>query len=340
MEATKNSVSDALSRALVALRENRLGDAEALSRELLRVSPRDPAAHQLAATVALQRASYVEAGVWAGSCLALRPNHAPAMMLAGSAALASGDATSAKMWFRRASELSVDEPKPLFQLVLAQIESSDPEASATIAELARRFPAEASDWRDIGLALMRADDLDAAEAAFGRAARASGDPVHSVNLGRLLLARGRAAEAIAPLRSALTAAPDRPEALLLLGQALRQIGAPREALQHLGRLVELQPGKASVFYALGLVCDDLRNWSGAIAAYGRCIELVPDMPEAHVNLGLALQQIGELQRAIRCYRQAMRLRPDTFGRIVQALPSTQKGMLWLDTRKLRGSLVG
>jgi hypothetical protein len=55
---------------------------------------------------------------------------------------------------------------------------------------------------------------------------------------------------------------------------------------------------------------------------------------------LALQQIGELQRAIRCYRQAMRLRPDTFGRIVQALPSTQKGMLWLDTRKLRGSLVG
>src|SRR5580693_6145819 len=112
MEATKNSVSDALSRALVALRENRLGDA------------------------------------WARSCLALRPNHAPAMMIAGSAALASGDATGAKIWFRRASELSADEPKPLFQLVLAQIVSSDPEASATIAELARRFPAEASGWRD------------------------------------------------------------------------------------------------------------------------------------------------------------------------------------------------
>jgi tetratricopeptide (TPR) repeat protein len=64
------------------------------------------------------------------------------------------------------------------------------------------------------------------------------------------------------------------------------------------------------------------------------------MPEAHVNLGLALQQIGELERAMPCYRQAMRLRPDTFGRIAQALPSTQKGMLWLDPRKLRGSLVG
>ena len=50
--------------------------------------------------------------------------------------------------------------------------------------------------------------------------------------------------------------------------------------------------------------------------------------------------LGELERAISCYRHAMRLRPDTFGRIVQALPSTQRGMLWLDTRKLRGSLVG
>ena len=129
MEATKNSVSDALARALVALRENRLGDAEDLSRELLRISPRDPAAHQLAATVALQRESYAEAEAWARSCLALRPNHTPAMMVAGSAALAAGEATGAKIWFRRASELSADEPKPLFQLVLAQIESSDPEAS-------------------------------------------------------------------------------------------------------------------------------------------------------------------------------------------------------------------
>jgi tetratricopeptide (TPR) repeat protein len=340
MEATKPSALDTLSRALAALRENRLGDAEDLSRELLRISPRDPAAHQLAATVALQQGAHVEAGVWARSCLALRPNHAPAMMIAGSAGLASGDVTSAKTLFRRASELSADDPKPLFQLGLAQIESSDSQAAATIAELTQRFPAEASGWRDIGLALMRADDLDAAEAAFGRAAGASGDPSHSVNLGRLLLARGRAAEAIAPFRHALAATPDRPEALLLLGQALRQIGAPREALQQLIRLAELQPAKGSVFYALGLVYDDLRNWSGAIAAYGRCVELSPEMPEAHVNLGLALQQIGELARAISCYRRAMRLRPDTFGRIVQALPSTQKGMLWLDPRKLRDSLVG
>jgi tetratricopeptide (TPR) repeat protein len=128
--------------------------------------------------------------------------------------------------------------------------------------------------------------------------------------------------------------------LLPLSQALRSIGAPRESLQHLRRLAALQPDRTAVLYALGLVCDDLRDWPGAIAAYGRCVELSPDMPEAHVNLGLALQKNGELDRAVDCYRRAMRLRPDTFGRIAQALPSTQKGMLWLDTRKLRRSLAG
>jgi tetratricopeptide (TPR) repeat protein len=95
-----------------------------------------------------------------------------------------------------------------------------------------------------------------------------------------------------------------------------------------------------VFYSLGLVCDDLRDWAGAIAAYGRCVELQPDMPEAHVNLGLALQQIGEWDGAVQAYRRAIVLRPDTFGRIAQALPSTAKGQLWLDIRKLRRSLGG
>jgi hypothetical protein len=36
----------------------------------------------------------------------------------------------------------------------------------------------------------------------------------------------------------------------------------------------------------------------------------------------------------------MRLRPETFSRIAQALPSTNKGQLWLDLRKLRRALGG
>ena len=117
---------------------------------------------------------------------------------------------------------------------------------------------------------------------------------------------------------------------------MRQIGA-RELLS---RFLAARVHEAQIFYTLGLVFDDLRDWPAAISAYRRCVQLQLDMPEGHVNLGLALQQIGELALAVGCYREAMRLRSDTFGRIAQALPSTPKGVLWLDTRKLRRSLGG
>jgi tetratricopeptide (TPR) repeat protein len=340
MDAARNGMPETISRALAALREGRLDEAERLSRALLAALPNEPAPHQLAAAVALQGGRYAEAEASARACLALRPDHPPALAIAAHAARARGDRQGAKAWLRRASEVAPDEPQALLPYALAQIESADPATGETLATLARRFPGQADGWRDIGMALMRVNQLEGAEAAFVRAADAADDPAHAINLGRVRLARGRAAEAIAPLRRAVSRAPERLEACLPLAQALRQVGLPLEALEHLQRLAAAQPGNALAFYTLGLVCGDLRDWQGAIKAYGRSIDLKPDMPEAHVNLGLALQQIGEWERAKACYRRAIQLRPDTFGRIAQALPSTQRGELWLDTRKLRRSLGG
>jgi tetratricopeptide (TPR) repeat protein len=340
MDDAKDETLMTLRQALAELRNGRLDVAESLAAKLLAASPSDPAAHQLTATLALRRARYEEADRWARSCLALRPRHAPAMVIAGRAARATGDFIKAAQWFRAASELSPDQAEAHFQLCVAQLEGKDPEARSTLDRLLRQFPGDAEGWSAIGQALRNAGQLEAAEAAFARAAAASHDPAHHVDLGRTMLARGRAAEAIAPLRRALTSAPARLDALMPLAQALRQIGEPREALELLRRLCDAQPDKAPAFYALGLVCEDLRDWAGAIAAYRRCIELQPDMPEAHVNLGLALQQIGEFDPALQCYRRAMRLRPETFSRIAQALPSTNKGQLWLDLRKLRRALGG
>jgi tetratricopeptide (TPR) repeat protein len=340
MDDVKDEALIALRQALAELRAGRLDAAESLTAKLLAASPNDPAAHQLTATLALRRARYEEADRWARSCLALRPRHAPAMVIAGRAARATGDFVKAVEWFRAASELSPRQAEAHFQLCLAQLEGKDPEAKSTLDRLLRQFPGDAEGWSAIGFALRNAGQLEAAEAAFARAAAASNDPAHHVDLGRTMLARGRAAEAIAPLRRALTSAPDRLDALMPLAQALRQTGEPREAFELLRRLCSARPDKAPAFYALGLACEDLRDWTGAIAAYRRCIELQPDMPEAHVNLGLALQQIGEFDPALQCYRRAMGLRPETFGRIVQALPSTNKGQLWLDIRKLRRALGG
>ena len=275
MNETKGEALDILTRALTALREGRLDESESLGAKLLASSPRDPAAHQLTATIALRRARYEEADRWARSCLALRPGHAPAMLIAGRAARATSDFVKAIAWLRTAADLAPDRAEAHFQLCLAQLEGADPEARSTLERLLRRFPNEAEGWSLIGAALRDAGQLEAAEAAFARAANASNDPGHGVNLGRIMLARGRNAEAVLTLRGVLSAAPDRLDALMPLAQALRQTGEPPEARRHLQRLANAQPDKAPVFYALGLVCDDLRDWPGAIAAYRRCVELQP-----------------------------------------------------------------
>jgi len=340
MEDAKDGAVETLTQALAALRAGRLEDAERLSVKLLEAAPHDPAAHLLAANVALQRARYGDADRWARSCLALRADHAPAMLIAGSAARATGDFAKAIDWFGRAARLSPDRPEPFFQLCVTQLAGGDPAAQSTLEVLLQRFPADAEGWREIGLVLSNAKQMEAAATAFERAAAASNDASHGFNLGAALLALGRAEEAVAAFRKALARAPDLVEILLPLAQALRRTGAAREAQGHLLRYIEARPRAAQGFYALGLICDDLHDNAGAIAAYRRCLELQPDLPEAHVNLGLALQQVSEMEAAVQSYRRAIHLRPDTFGRIAQALPSTSKGVLWLNLGRLRRSLGG
>ena len=340
MKAIEHSLRDSLAAALKELNEGHIEIAERMSVELLGSRPTDPATHQLAATVALRRERYSEAERWALSCLALRPLHAPAMLIAGRAARARGDIVRARDWFRRGSEAAPDRPEPAFLLCVAQLECADPAAQESLARIMRDFPRDPRGWSQIGAALRKANQLKAAALAFARAFAASGDPAHAVDQGSVLMTLGRAEEAVAAFRAATLVAPDSVDAVLPLARALRQLGEFRAALALLERIATLAPESDQIHFELGLLHDDLNDSSEAIAAYRRCVALRPGLPEAQMNLGVALQQVGELEAATDCYRAAIRTRPDTFGRIAQALPSTSKGRLWLDLGKLRRSLSG
>ena len=340
MEAPEHSLRDTLAAALKELNEGRIEIAERMSVELLGSRPTDPATHQLAATVALRRERYFEAERWALSCLALRPLHAPAMLIAGRAARALGDIVEARDWFARASEAAPDRPEPAFLLCVAQLECADPAAQKTLAGIMRNFPRDAEGWSQIAAALRKANHLEAAALAFARAFAASGDAAHAIDQGSALMKLGRIEEAVAAFRAASVIAPDSVDVVLPLARALRQLGEFRAALALLERIAALAPERDEIHFAIGLLHDDLNDGSEAIAAYRRCVALRPDLPEAQVNLGVALQQAGELEAATDCYGAAFRARPDTFGRIAQALPSTSKGRLWLDLGKLRRSLGG
>jgi tetratricopeptide (TPR) repeat protein len=321
--------------ALGELRAGRIESAEVLCDRILGLAPQDPAAHQLAATIALRRGRLEEAARWASSSLGLRPDHPPTLIVAARVARAAGDFTQARMCLEHAARVDPNRPEAAFLACVTLIESADGQAKVVLEDLSKRFPNFVEGWREIGEALRKYGDAETAVAALARAAESSGHPMDSARLGAALQAINRPQEAIVAFRRALDAAPDLAEARLALGSCLRQTGELQLARVELERAATLRPSDGRSWFALGLVCEDLRDTVGAIQAYRGSIEAQPDLPEAHVNLGLNLQNTGDFDAAMESYRRAMRLRPDTFSRIAQALTSAKKGRLWLNSARLR-----
>jgi len=95
------------------------------------------------------------------------------------------------------------------------------------------------------------------------------------NLGAIMLSRLNAQGAVAMLRGAVQAAPDRPDAHNMLGLSLALTGRTAES----------------------------------IGEYARALLLRPDYPSARFNLANALVKAGHLEEAIENYRQVLASNP-------------------------------
>jgi tetratricopeptide (TPR) repeat protein len=168
------------------------------------------------------------------------------------------------------------------------------------------------------------------------------NPRAHFELGNVLLARQRPAEAIERYRAAIRLQPDYLEARNNLGAALLQSGQGKEALAEFEALLRLRPlpnahfaaGRASA--ELGLHADAVRHYTavlqmqpdhldalnnranlrlqggdaaGAIADYQAALRVAPAWPEARYNLAVALLALGRNADAITELELALRLRP-------------------------------
>jgi superkiller protein 3 len=130
-----------------------------------------------------------------------------------------------------------------------------------------------------------------------------------VNLGNLLLQKGKVDEAIAHYKNALQISPDSAQAHDNLGNALLQEGKVDEAITHLQKALQIKPGFAQGHLVLGNALLQEGKVDEAIAHFQKALQINPDNADARINLGNVLFQKGNVAEAITHYKKALQIRP-------------------------------
>lgn len=129
------------------------------------------------------------------------------------------------------------------------------------------------------------------------------------NLGKAVLAEGRAAEAAAHFERAIRLQPAAPEPHYNLGLALVHLNRRQEAMGEYEAALRLQPKYAEARNNLGNALLQEGRTQDALAQYELAVQFRPAFAEAHSNLANALLETGRLSDAIRHAREAVRLDP-------------------------------
>lgn len=204
--------------------------------------------------------------------------------------------------------------------MLAQKEA---ELGLTYLRLALRLdPKLAQAWLLVGDAMTAAGDKETARDAYGHVAATA--PEFTTARGRLaLLLRSEEdkAGALSLARETARAAPDDPQALLVLGELLRDGEQYAEAATTFDRLITLGGAGADwrLYYLRGASRERSGDWPGAQADLQRALQMKPDQPEVLNYLGYAWADRGEhLPQALAMLQKATELQPDS-GAIVDSL---------------------
>lgn len=130
-----------------------------------------------------------------------------------------------------------------------------------------------------------------------------------LNLGEALSAEGRGAEAISEYQEVLRLDPANAKAHGEIGREFARRGRVSDAIAHLAESVRLDPAVAETRTNLGVALASQRRVDEAITQYRAAIAIDPQRPEAHSNLGVALAGQGRTSEAIEQFTAAIRVNP-------------------------------
>lgn len=306
------TIEEAFRLALQHHQTGRLGEAEALYRQILGADENHAGASHYLGIISQQVGRYDLAVQWIQRSIALRPEEANAHSNLGEAYRAMGRFDEAISAYRRALEIQPNHAQGLNNLANALRESGQfAESKAACRHALERHPNDPTAWLNLGNALWDENDLKGAIAAAQRALELKPDYAEAANnLGISLKKMGRLEEAAAAYRRALELKPNLAAAHNNLGHVLRDQGSLREAEKAFLSAIAIDAGYAEAYFNLAVVRADEERFAEAVDLCRRAIERRPELPEAHVNLGAALARQGRLDEAMVEYRRVLTMKPD------------------------------
>lgn len=174
-------------------------------------------------------------------------------------------------------------------LGLAQLAREDPGAADTLAEAARRLPADGAVRSQLGVALQRAGRTAEAESAHREATRLAPErPDAWANLAVFLCDGGRREEGIEAYRRALAIHPRDLGVQNQLADALLAAGRSREALGLARRTLAQDPGNpaAIAVRAAALLAAGRGEEATGLLAMDLVVRRVPlEVPPGHASVG-------------------------------------------------------
>ena len=175
-------------------------------------------------------------------------------------------------------------------------------------------PANAFGHYMLGLSAWKSGDHAGAEEALTRAVELSGETVKiRTNLGRVLLERGRASDALPHLEEAVALDPTAHEVWRVLGNAYAQTARTGDAIESYRQALMLNDHDSWTMNNYGLVLIQLGRYDEALLPLARAAELVPLSATFQNNLGIALERIGELEGARSAFAAALEA-DSTYGK--------------------------
>lgn len=279
--------------------------------DALALRPDDPDARygRAAALRGLERPA--EAVEVLDALVADHPDRADAWTLLGDIFAARDDIESklaAVGMYRTALEQRPDDVRvtaSLFDLLAAASLTEAADELLTGSAAPDRDPALAM---RLGRLRFEQERFDDAAAAYRRAIDlgAGGDAWYRLGVVQVNLAELEAAEA--SFRRSLEMAPDMAVATRELGKVLLDRGRTAEADALLGPLTEQLPDDAATWYLAGMAAARTGDHDRAVDAFRQAVVSDPDHADAHYNLGLSLRQTGDTDAAREALSRAQELR--------------------------------